>query len=226
MSNGTPLFITTTKSVAKPVKNISASELGSLFKRDFSLSFHFTVELTYSTSDIESQSINLYPQNITMKAGSINNSASKIGILNNFPMPDGINLPTISMTLLDNTFESTETKLREWFQVYSPAGSGYMGFLEDMVGTLTYTSYDHTGLCNFMCSLPVMLDGDLTYTRDYSSNDLKYMQLDLIVLSDKIEIDEKSRGKKYIGKVKESVDENRVDENRPNLSAPLFGEFA
>lgn len=157
---------------------------------DLSQSRHFTVELSgiqvppnlVGNNPLDQIDYNLPVRNITYTMAGLDISTFSIGVFRDLPLPTGIRLPKISLTLLDTSTDSLEVQFRNWYRSMVPS-NGYVAYLSSIVKTLTYTSYNFDGSINEELRLPVVLADDITMTRDYEANDFKTFEVNLVVLS-------------------------------------------
>lgn len=181
---------------AKKEAKISYDEkrVGELFLVDRAQSRFFTVTLSSLASsnirigvngDIEALPV----KNISYTITGIDSMSLSIGVFKDIPIPVGKKLPKITLTLVDDRMDQIETDIRSWCNdSMLPARTGMTRYLDDMVSTLTYNSYDTCGQLNFTYTASVMLTDDVTLTRDTESNELKSIEIALVILEDDITI--------------------------------------
>ncbi len=105
-----------------------------------------------------------------------------IGVFKDIPIITGLRLPKMSLTLVDDDLDSIEKQFRDWYNKSVPSADGYVGYLSEMVKNLTYTSYNVKGDVSYTYQAEVMLTDDFTMTRDYETNELKSMEVNLIIV--------------------------------------------
>lgn len=158
--------------------------IGSVFSSDMAQSRFFTVNI--DTIDNVNGMKSLPVKNISYTISGIDTMNLPIGVFKDIPIPVGKRLPKISITFNDDNLEQVESQLREWYESMIPTGSGIISYLDDMIGVLTYESYRVNGELNFSYRANVMLVDDFVISRDYESNNLKTLEISLIVLKDEI----------------------------------------
>lgn len=166
--------------------NIGIS-VGEKFKLDMAQSRFFTIEIeNISMYDVSLGGLPV--KNILYTITGIETMSLAIGVFRDIPIPIGKRLPKITMTLVDEKIDQLETSFRSWYNVMIPSQTGTIGYLDDMVRKLQYSSYDTSGDLNFSYSANVILADDFTMSRDYESNELKGFEVSLIVLNDVITV--------------------------------------
>jgi hypothetical protein len=150
---------------------------------------YFTIEIE-GISFVSGVSI-LPVKNITYTVTGLDIMALTLGFFKDLPIPVGIRLPKLSLTLTDTQEDSLEQKFREWFNSYKPAnrtnnGRYSVDYLDNLCRKVTYKSYSLDGTLNFSVIFPAMLAEDFTYTRDYEANELKTMEVTLLIAGEGI----------------------------------------
>ena len=181
----------------KPIVLEAATEekqyinIPNIFAADMAQSRFFKVRLSTPEKDITNiAGMDCLPvKNISYTVTGIETMNLPIGVFRDIPIPIGKRLPRISMTLVDNRIDVIESQLRAWYVSMIPSKQGTIGYLDQMVGSLTYESYDTSGNTNFTYSAFVMLSEDFSMSRDYEANELKSMEISLIVLKDTVTTD-------------------------------------
>lgn len=185
------------------VENIpdNSVSVGDLFSSDRAQSRFFTVTIDkfdsntnnlFENTTVTNKEIEGLPvKNMSYIISGIDSMVLPIGVFKDVPIPTGKRLPKITLTLIDDRMDQIETALRNWCNVMIPSESGIIGYLDDMVGTLIYTSYDTSGDVNFTYQANVILTDDFSMSRDYETNELKAMEISLVVLRDDVKVENK-----------------------------------
>ncbi|MFA6358806.1 MAG: hypothetical protein WCY09_09150 [Candidatus Omnitrophota bacterium] len=160
--------------------------VGNQFSADMAQSRFFTVNL--DTIDNVNGMKSLPVKSISYTVTGIDTMSLPIGVFKDIPIPTGKKLPRITLTLIDDRMEQIESQIREWYEIMIPTGSGTIGYLDDMIGVLTYESYDTSGDINFSYQANVILTEDLTMSRDYETNGFKILEISFVVLKDDIRV--------------------------------------
>lgn len=173
-------------------------DLPNMFSMDMAQSRFFTVELGAPNKSKNKISTfkgmeGLPVKNISYTVTGIETMTLPIGVFRDLPIPIGKKLPTITLTLLDSGIDQIEMQLRDWFESMIPSSKNTISYLDDMVGTLKYKSYDTSGNPNYTYTANVMLTEDLSISRDYEANELKSLQINLIVLKDEVTVGDTSK---------------------------------
>lgn len=160
---------------------------------DMAQSRYFTIQIFYTNSSgtKEYMGLNfgkktLMPvNNITYTVQGIDVMTLSLGIFKDIPIPVGLRLPKVSLSLNDTDDSIIEKQFRNWYNSFSPDPNfGYVGYLNDMVRYMTYKSYKVDGTLDFSFTAPIILEGDFTYTRSYEANDLRVMEAQVIIVGD------------------------------------------
>jgi hypothetical protein len=180
------------KSVSK--ENIEAISFKNAISLDMAQSRFFKVRLISPDDKTVSLPVNnsvvtgLLPvKNITYTMASTETMNVGVGLIKDLPIITGYRLPKISLTLVDDDLDTIEKMFRKWFDLCMPSGdvtkTNYVAYLEDIIYTLEYTSYQVDGKSNGTYTLQVMIADDFTMSRDYETNALKQMEVSLYILS-------------------------------------------
>jgi hypothetical protein len=123
-------------------------------------------------------------KNMTYTMQGIDIMTLSVGLFKDIPIPVGLRLPKLSLTLTDTDEDTIENQFRDWYNLYTPNNYGCVGYLEDLVKIMTYRSYKVDGTPNKAFKAPVILADDFTYTRDYETNDLKTMEANILIVGE------------------------------------------
>lgn len=180
-------------------KVYGGKKIGELFSSDRAQSRFFTVTVdSLSSSNIlvgVNKDIEALPvKNINYNITGIDTMSLSIGVFKDIPIPTGKKLPKITLTLIDDRMDQLETSIRYWCDTMIPSGTGIVGYLDEMITTLTYISYDTCGQENFSYIASVMFTDEITLSRDAETNELKAIEISLIILEDDIKVVNELKG--------------------------------
>jgi len=155
---------------------------------DKSLNNYFQISIKGIGSNKDSSGRSYLPiTNISYTMAGLETISLSIGVFSDIPIVTGNKLPKLTLTISDNSDDSIENDLRNWFGQTVLSEKGTVGYLADMVRDLDYSSYSPKGNLNFYRRFQVMLAEDFTTSRDYESNTLKTMDISLIVIGSSID---------------------------------------
>jgi hypothetical protein len=167
-----------------PSNNNTGLSLDIASALDMAQSRYFTVEIEGMGLPLSKNGLIMPVQNITYTIQGIDSLSLSLGIFKDIPIPNGIRVPRISLSLLDDDKDTIQSQFKEWLKLYMP-DMGTVGYLSSLVKKMTYKSYGVDGTLNTNASFiaDIMLDSEFNTTRDYSANDLKIMEAQVIIVS-------------------------------------------
>ena len=155
---------------------------------DLAQSHHFTVCIKgLSMSGFKTQG-GTFSEFLPVKSMNFNyvsyeNMSIPLSIFGDFPLLNKKRVTTIALTCYDLDNNKLEHELKEWENACFPKGR-YVAYMEDIVKQLTYKGYDVKGKETLKHDLFVIPSGNVSVSRDYSSNDAKMVSFSLVCVGD------------------------------------------
>jgi hypothetical protein len=157
---------------------------GSIFLQDIAQSHHFTVYLDgFSSSKFKTPEGTFSPflpvKSMNFNYLSYENMSIPVAIFGDFPLLNKKRLTTISLTCFDMDSNLLEKELKLWENQCFPKGR-YVAYMQDIVRKLIYRGYNVKGKETLKYELFVIPTGNVSVSRDYSTNDAKLVTFNLI----------------------------------------------
>ena len=175
------------KQVGTPTnsKNKDSISLDSMISTlDMAQSRFFTITIEGMGIQFNRNKDKLLPvQSIAYTLKSVENMQITLGLFRDVPIPTGIKLPKLSLVLNDTDQDEIQKQFEKWINLLTPT-NGYVGYLSDLVKTLTYTAYGVDGSVVGGFKAPVILSDDFSTNRSYESNELKTMDIGLVIVGE------------------------------------------
>ena len=153
---------------------------------DIAQSHHFTVQLdgfTMYTTPAGTFSKFLPVKSLNYTYTSYENMSVPLAIFGDFPLLNRKRVSTLSLTCFDTDDNKLEHELRNWENMCFPNGR-FVAYMEDIVRKFVYRGYNVKGKETYNASFFVMPSGNIATSRDYSANDAKLINFNLVCVGD------------------------------------------
>ena len=172
---------TAQRSASNPVKL-------NILLEDIAQSHHFTIHLDgFSMSKFKLPD-GTYSEFLPVKSMNINyvsyeNMSIPVSIFGDFPLLNKKRVTTISLSCFDMDSNLLERELRTWENRCFPKGR-FVAYMDDIARKLTYKGYNVKGKQTLDYYWYVIPTGNVTVSRDYSTNDAKLVNFSLVCVGD------------------------------------------
>ena len=156
----------------------------AIWNLDMSRVYHFTVQIDQIPTNLPAHSV--YSQFLPVKTFkyspmSVANENVDLGAFINFPLIKGREVGTLDISLVDTADRYYEKQVAYWYARTAPA-DGYAPYLEEIIGLLTYRSYNNLGTQLTESKLVVMPTDAYEIERDPEKNELNTISFKLAVV--------------------------------------------
>lgn len=151
---------------------------------DMARVYHFTVQIDQIPSNLPEHSIYtkfLPVSKFKYAPVGINSEDLEIGSFSKFPLPVGREIGTLDITLVDTADRYYEKQVAYWYARSAPS-DGYAPYISDIVGLLTYRSYNPFGTQLTESKLVVIPTGSYEIERDPKENELNAISFQVAVI--------------------------------------------
>ena len=151
---------------------------------DMSRVYHFTVQIDQIPSNLPAHSV--YSKFLpvkTFKYSPIGVATENVdlGAFINFPLIKGREIGTLDISLVDTADRYYEKQVASWYARTAPS-DGFAPYIADIVGLLTYRSYNNLGTQLTESKLIVMPTDSYEMERDPEKNELNTISFKLAVI--------------------------------------------
>lgn len=160
----------------------------NILLEDIAQSHHFTIHLDgFSMSKFKLPD-GTYSEFLPVKSMNINyvsyeNMSIPVSIFGDFPLLNKKRVTTISLSCFDMDSNLLERELRTWENRCFPSGR-FVAYMDDIARKLTYKGYNVKGKQTLDYYWYVIPTGNVTVSRDYSTNDAKLVNFSLVCVGD------------------------------------------
>lgn len=159
-----------------------------LFMTDIAQAHHFTVQIEgFGMSKLSSPNPQfgkfLPVKTINLTYSSYENMSIPVAIFGDFPLLNKKRVSTIALSCYDTDDNELEREVRLWENNCFPKGR-FVAYMEDVARLFTYKGYDVKGKETFSASFYVIPSGAISVSRDYSANDAKMVNFNLVCVGD------------------------------------------
>lgn len=159
-----------------------------LFLTDIAQAHHFTVQIVgLRMSELKSPSPKfgkfLPVKSINLNYSSYENMSIPVSIFGDFPLLNRKRVSTISLSCYDTDDNELEREIRLWENSCFPKGR-YVAYMQDVAKQFIYKGYNVKGKETLNVSFFVIPSGNISVSRDYSANDAKMVNFNLVCVGD------------------------------------------
>ena len=160
----------------------------NILLEDIAQSHHFTIHLDgFSMSKFKLPD-GTYSEFLPVKSMNINyvsyeNMSIPVSIFGDFPLLNKKRVTTIGLSCFDMDSNLLERELRTWENRCFPKGR-FVAYMDDIARKLTYKGYNVKGKQTLDYYWYVIPTGNVTVSRDYSTNDAKLVNFSLVCVGD------------------------------------------
>ena len=156
----------------------------SAWNIDMARVYHFTVQIDQIPTNLPEHSV--YTKFLPVKSFKyspvgVNTEDLDIGSFSKFPLPVGREIGILNITLVDTADRYYEKQVAYWYARSAPS-DGYAPYLAEIVGLLTYRSYNPLGTQLTESKLIVVPTGSYEIDRDPEKNELNEISFELAVV--------------------------------------------
>ena len=151
---------------------------------DMSRVYHFTVQIDQIPSNLPAHSV--YSKFLPVKTFkyspiSVATENVDLGAFINFPLIKGREIGTLDISLVDTADRYYEKQVASWYARTAPS-DGFAPYIADIIGLLTYRSYNNLGTQLTESKLIVMPTDSYEMERDPEKNELNTISFKLAVI--------------------------------------------
>lgn len=162
-----------------------------LFMTDIAQAHHFVVQIEkpdgknmFSLQSPSPKFGKFLPvKTINLTYASYENMSIPVSIFGDFPLLNRKRVSTIALSCYDTDDNQLEREVRLWENTCFPKNR-YVAYMEDIARKFTYTGYNVKGKATFTASFYVIPSGGISVSRDYSANDAKMVNFNLVCVGD------------------------------------------
>lgn len=159
-----------------------------LFMTDIAQAHHFTVQIEgLGMSKLNAPNPQfgkfLPVKTINLTYSSYENMSIPVAIFGDFPLLNKKRVSTIALSCYDKDTNDLEREIRLWENSCFPKGR-FVAYMEDVAKLFTYKGYNVKGKETFSASFYVIPSGAISISRDYSANDAKMVNFNLVCVGD------------------------------------------
>ena len=160
------------------------------FVMDVAQSHHFSVTIEGLPAIMAPEGVmghskgeGLPVKNINLNYTSYENMSIPLAIFGDSPLLSRKRVSTISLSCYDEDSNKLEYALKEWENSCFPYGR-YVAYMDDIARKFDYRGYGVDGRETLRCAFYVIPAGSVNISRDYSANDAKLVNFNLVCVGD------------------------------------------